>query len=115
MAAQFPKRLLQRVRAWAVCSGECWGQRTQWPWQPWRSLGRTQPGFDKEFSGSEAAAGPFDSPQQGSLDVMLNQSLEGFGQEQAMPTPEREEMASVLLRALFQVAKTDGRIDANEK
>jgi uncharacterized membrane protein YebE (DUF533 family) len=69
----------------------------------------------QSFSDSSTSSRPFEPPKQGSLGDMLNKSLEGFGQEQATPSREQEEMAGVLLRALIQAAKADGRIDASEK
>lgn len=44
----------------------------------------------------------------------LNQSLEHFGEPQQPPTREEEDIAAVLLRAMIQAAKADGRIDARE-
>jgi uncharacterized membrane protein YebE (DUF533 family) len=46
---------------------------------------------------------------------LLDQSLNRFGKPDTQPTREQEELAGLLLRALLQAAKADGRIDANEK
>lgn len=58
---------------------------------------------------------PFEKPGSGSFGDLLNQSLDHYGEPQTMPTAEQEEFAGVLLRALIQAAKADGRIDASEK
>jgi len=44
----------------------------------------------------------------------LNQSLERFGEPEQRPTRDEEDLAAVLLRAMIQAAKADGRIDAQE-
>lgn len=54
-------------------------------------------------------------PTSGSFGDMLNQSLDGFGEPATPPAPNQEETAKVLLRAMLQAAKSDGRIDASEK
>lgn len=51
----------------------------------------------------------------GGIGDMLNQSFDRFGEPEAAPTPEQDETAGVLLKAMLQAAKSDGRIDANEK
>jgi uncharacterized membrane protein YebE (DUF533 family) len=45
----------------------------------------------------------------------LNQSFERFGEPDVPPTPDEEALAGVMLRAMIQAAKSDGRIDDNEK
>lgn len=47
--------------------------------------------------------------------TILNQSLDGFGEPQRAPSREEEELAGILLRAMVQAAKSDGRIDDSEK
>jgi hypothetical protein len=54
-----------------------------------------------------ASAGP-------SFGDKLNQSLDRFGEPERPPTRDEEELAAVLLRAMIQAAKADGRIDAHE-
>ncbi len=44
---------------------------------------------------------------------MLNAALQG--QPEPAPTPEQEHQAALLLRAMIQAAKSDGRIDETEK
>ncbi len=54
-------------------------------------------------------------PKTGSLGDLLNQSLERYDEPEADPTPDQEEAAELLLRAMLQAAKSDGRIDEKEK
>lgn len=58
---------------------------------------------------------PVAAPSGGSLGDMLNQSLDHFGEPVTAPEPEQEATAKILLRAMLQAAKSDGRIDAEEK
>ena len=58
---------------------------------------------------------PVEAPKRGSFGDLLNQSLDHYGEPQAKATAQQEEFAGVLLRALVQAAKADGRIDAGEK
>ena len=51
----------------------------------------------------------------GGIGDMLNQSFERFGEPEAAPTSEQNETAGVMLKAMLQAAKSDGRIDAAEK
>jgi uncharacterized membrane protein YebE (DUF533 family) len=51
----------------------------------------------------------------GGLGDMLNQSFEHFGEPKVAPTPEQDEAAGVMLKAMLQAAMSDGRIDASEK
>ena len=51
----------------------------------------------------------------GSFGDLLNQSLANGGEPAAPPAPEHEAMAAVLLSAMIQAAKADGRIDDAEK
>ena len=55
------------------------------------------------------------APKTGSLGDLLNQSLDGFGEPVVAPAPEQEDAARIMLRAMLQAAKSDGRIDAKEK
>ena len=52
---------------------------------------------------------------QGGFGDLLNQSLERFGEPDRAPTRQEEALAAVLLRAMIQAAKADGRIDDAEK
>lgn len=57
----------------------------------------------------------FDAPKPGSFGELLDQSLDHYGEPPATPTAKQEELAAILLRALIQSAKADGRIDPGEK
>ena len=57
----------------------------------------------------------FDSPSQDSFGDLLNQSLDRFDEPATKPTADQEQLAGILLRALIQAAKADGRIDAGEE
>jgi hypothetical protein len=67
------------------------------------------------FSAPSGDPKPFGKPKQGSFGDMLNNSLDTYGKEKTPPSRDQEELAGVLLRALIQAAKSDGRIDAKEK
>jgi uncharacterized membrane protein YebE (DUF533 family) len=45
----------------------------------------------------------------------LNQSFQKSGEPKIPPTPQQDAVAGLMLRALLQAAKCDGRIDAGEK
>lgn len=51
----------------------------------------------------------------GGFGNVLNQSLERFGEPDVAPTREQEDLAGVLLRAMIQAAKSDGRLDQAER
>ncbi len=51
----------------------------------------------------------------GGIGDMLNQSFERFGEPQATPSSEQDATAGVMLKAMLQAAKSDGRIDAAEQ
>ena len=46
---------------------------------------------------------------------MLNQSLQNFGEPKVAPTPQQDAAAGLMLRAMLQAAKCDGKIDEGEK
>ncbi len=54
-------------------------------------------------------------PQSGSLGDLLNQSFERFGEPETAPSVQQEEHAGLMLKAMLQAAKSDGKIDAAEK
>lgn len=68
-------------------------------------------GMLDSLSGAGARAGT----GAGGIGDMLNQSFDRFGEPKAAPTPEQDETAGVMLKAMLQAAKSDGRIDASEK
>lgn len=51
----------------------------------------------------------------GSFGDLLNQSFDRMGEPETAPTPEQDAAAGLMLRAMIQAAKSDGRIDAAEK
>ncbi len=51
----------------------------------------------------------------GGFGDLLNSSFDKFGEPETPPTPEQDEVAGLLLRAMIQAAKADGKIDAGEK
>lgn len=46
---------------------------------------------------------------------LLNQSLRNFGEPDAAPSADQEALAALMLRAMIQAAKSDGKIDEDEK
>jgi len=64
----------------------------------------SRPGADTEGTGGEAGFGR-----------RLDQALSHFGEPETAPTGDEEQLAGVLIRAMVQAAKADGRIDAQEK
>ncbi len=61
------------------------------------------------------AAGGAASGRGGSFGDLLNQSLGNRGEPDAQPTPEQNAVAGLMLRAMIQAAKADGKIDAAEQ
>lgn len=53
--------------------------------------------------------------ESGSLGDLLDQSLRRYGEPPSRPTRAQEDLAGVLLRALIQAAKADGRVDQSER
>ncbi len=51
----------------------------------------------------------------GSFADMLNQSFQNFGEPKVAPTPQQDAAAGLMLRAMLQAAKCDGKIDEGEK
>jgi len=51
----------------------------------------------------------------GSLGDLLNSAIKGQNPGSVAPQPEQETQAAVMLRAMFNAAKSDGRLDDNEK
>ena len=51
----------------------------------------------------------------GSFGDLLNQSFDKFGEPDVTPTAAQEDLAHLLLRAMLQAAKSDGKIDSSEK
>jgi len=52
---------------------------------------------------------------EGSFAEVLNQSFEDHDEPKIPPTPQQDAVAGLMLRAMLQAAKCDGRIDEDEK
>lgn len=55
------------------------------------------------------------APNTGSMGSVLNSAFENFGEPERAPTPAQEDHAKLFLRAMIAAAKSDGKIDADEK
>jgi uncharacterized membrane protein YebE (DUF533 family) len=55
------------------------------------------------------------TPAEGSFADVLNQSFEHYSEPKIPPTPQQDVVAGLMLRAMLQAAKCDGRIDEGEK
>lgn len=64
--------------------------------------------------GRAAPPPPTDKPQPGFGDL-LNQSLQNYGEPDAPPAAEQEAAAALMLRAMIQAAKADGKVDEDER
>ena len=53
--------------------------------------------------------------REGSFAEVLNQSFRGSGEPKVAPTPQQDAVAGLMLRAMLQAAKCDGKIDEGEK
>ncbi len=54
-------------------------------------------------------------PQTGGFGDLLNQSFDRFGEPEVAPNRAQEDQAALMLKAMLQAAKSDGKIDAAEK
>lgn len=79
----------------------------------------TSGGLGGLLEGLSQASRPMEAqtttPSGGSLGDLLNQSFDGFGEPATAPSRDQEEQAGLMLRAMLQAAKSDGKIDAAEK
>lgn len=70
-------------------------------------------------SGAAAQRMPLQGAAQGgggaSFAALLDQAFARHGEPEATPSPEQEVAAGLMLSAMLQAAKADGRIDAEEK
>ena len=55
------------------------------------------------------------APAEGSFAEVLNQSFQKRGEPKIAPTPQQDAVAGLMLSAMLQAAKCDGRIDEGEK
>ncbi len=69
-------------------------------------------GLIEGLAGGKAMGG---SPNTGSFGDKLNQTFDRFGEPEVAPTAEQEDQAGVMLKAMIQAAKSDGKIDDAEK
>ncbi len=65
-------------------------------------------------TGAGADAGGVDKAQP-SFGDLLNQSLQNFGEPDVPPAPTQEAAAALMLRAMIQAAKADGKVDDAER
>lgn len=72
-------------------------------------------GLLEQLGGAKQTLPGGNSGQNDSFGDMLNSSFDKFGEPEAPPTPQQDEVAGLLLRAMIQAAKADGKIDAGEK
>ena len=75
-------------------------------------LGGLLEGLSKASNPGQVTAS---KPSAGSLGDMLNQAIQRMDEPEATPTRDQEDTAALMLRAMIQAAKSDGRIDAEEK
>lgn len=66
-------------------------------------------------AGAGAMAPTGTAQPKGSFSDALNQSFQNWGEPKVSPTPQQESAAGLMLRAMLQAAKSDGRIDEGEK
>lgn len=64
---------------------------------------------------SRGSGGSSGSGAGGSFGDLLNQALGSGGEPEAEPSAEQDAVAGLMLRAMIQAAKSDGRIDAAEQ
>ncbi len=62
-----------------------------------------------------AAPAPKKAEAQPSFGELLNQSLQNYGEPEVPPAPEQEAAAALMLRAMIQAAKADGKVDEGER
>lgn len=63
----------------------------------------------------QMGAGTPPKPEQGGLGDLLNSAFDKYGEPERDPTPSQEDQARLLLRAMINAAKSDGKIDESEK
>ena len=78
-------------------------------------LSQIRQGSFSENETSSPPGSPIPQPKEGSFGDLLNNSLDNYGEPRTAPTVEQEALAGTLLSALIQAAKSDGRIDPQEK
>ena len=72
-------------------------------------------GLAGAVSGTAAKGAISKAPAEGSFAEVLNQSFQNRDEPKIPPTPQQDAVAGLMLRAMLQAAKCDGRIDEGEK
>lgn len=72
-------------------------------------------GLLEQLGGQKRPLPGGNSGKNDSFGDLLNSSFDRFGEPETPPTPKQDEVAGLLLRAMIQAAKADGKIDAGEK
>jgi uncharacterized membrane protein YebE (DUF533 family) len=65
--------------------------------------------------GAAAAPGRAAPEPNAGFGDLLNQSLRNYGEPDVPPVPQQEAAAALLLRAMIQAAKSDGKVDDAER
>lgn len=78
-------------------------------------LGGLLGGLVGAAGGAAAAPGRAVPEANAGFGDLLNQSLRNFGEPDVPPAPQQEAAAALLLRAMIQAAKSDGKVDAAER
>ncbi|WP_371168611.1 DUF533 domain-containing protein [Aliiroseovarius sp. 2305UL8-7] len=72
-------------------------------------------GLLESLAGGGAPGAQAQRPSTDSLGGMLNDAFQNGGVTHVQPTQAQEDQAALLMRAIVQAAKCDGRVDAKEK
>jgi uncharacterized membrane protein YebE (DUF533 family) len=72
-------------------------------------------GLVSAAGGAAAAPGRAAPEPNAGFGDLLNQSLRNYGAPVVPPVPQQEAAAALLLRAMIQAAKSDGKVDAAER
>jgi uncharacterized membrane protein YebE (DUF533 family) len=78
-------------------------------------LGGLLGGLAGAAGGAAAAPGRAAPEPNAGFGDLLNQSLRNYGEPDVPPAPQQEAAAALLLRAMIQAAKSDGKVDAAER
>ena len=78
-------------------------------------LGGLLGGLVGAAGGAAAAPGRAVPQPNAGFGDLLNQSLRNYGEPDVPPAPQQEAAAALLLRAMIQAAKSDGKVDAAER
>lgn len=78
-------------------------------------LGGLLGGLAGAVAGGAAAGKPAPRTADASFGDLLNQSLRNFGEPDVPPAPQQEVAAALMLRAMIQAAKADGKVDETER